>query len=279
MKTEIMKKIIGKLLLYIILITNLIFCVYPLLWMLINSFKRNNDIFNNPWSIPLKPTFEGYMQAFTQVNVGQLIFNSGFVCVIAGIACLVLSCMVAYGIQRMQWRLNKIVFMIFLAGLMVPVQSVVLPLYTTFVKIGLNDTRWGLILPYIVTSMPYSILILVGFLKTVPREMEESAAIDGCSLPRMFLQITMPLVKPAIATIAIYNFVSMFNELFLALVIEDKQALYTLPVGATMFRGLFATDYTPMFAFLTVTIAISVLVYSIFQKQIVAGLTAGAIKG
>jgi raffinose/stachyose/melibiose transport system permease protein len=89
----------------------------------------------------------------------------------------------------------------------------------------------------------------------------------------------MPLVRPAIATIVIYNFVSMFNELFLALVIEDKQSLYTLPVGATLFRGLFSTNYTPMFAFLTVTIAISVIVYSIFQKQIVAGLTAGALKG
>lgn len=273
------KRMFSISILYIILMFHMIICVYPLIWMFINSFKINSEIFRNPWNIPLHPTLEGYTKAFTQVSIGRLFYNSTFVCIVAGAVCLILSCMVAFGIQRMVWRFNKFVYIIFLTGLMIPVHSIVLPLYTTFVKIGLNNSRWGLIIPYIVTSMPYSILVIVGFLQTLPKDIEHAAAIDGCSLFRIFIQITMPLLKSAVAAIVIFNFITMWNELFLALVIISKKELFTLPVGTTLFRDLYSVNYTPMFAFLTLTIAVSISVYFIFQNQIVAGLTAGAVKG
>lgn len=278
-KYRFKRHIFSTRFLYIFLIFHLIVCVFPLVWMTMNSFKKNNEIFSNPWGLPQNFTLEGYIAAFTKGNVPLLLYNSIFVAVMAGAICIVLSLMASYAIQRMKWKLSKVVLAIFLIGLMIPVHSIVLPLYMTFTKIGLTNSRWGLILPYIVTSIPNSILIFTGFLESFPVELEEAAIIDGCSLMRIFLQIVTPLLKPAIATVLIFNFISMWNEMFLALVIMAKKELYTLPLGALRFNDLHAQNYTPMFAFLTLTIVISVTFYIVFQKWIVSGLTAGAIKG
>jgi raffinose/stachyose/melibiose transport system permease protein len=276
---QLSSKRFAIVVLYVILVLYALLCVYPLLWMMVNSFKSNQDIFNNPWGLPARIVFDGYINAFSRGNILLYLYNSVTVTVIAGIFCLILSSMAAYGIQRMKWKLSKLTFAIFLMGIMIPVHSIVIPLYISFTKIGLSNTRWGLIIPYIVTSMPFSILVLVGFLQTLPIEYEEAAFIEGCGLFKSFIKIVIPLLKPAIATVIILNFINMWNELFLALILISNKDLYTLPIGATRFRDLYSQNYTPMFAFLTLTVTISITVYLVFQKRIVAGIITGGLKG
>jgi raffinose/stachyose/melibiose transport system permease protein len=187
--------------------------------------------------------------------------------------------MAAFVIARMRWRLSGLTLGFFLIGMMIPVHATLLPLFIFFSKLSLTNNSLSLILLYIAFGLPAAILILANFFRAIPTEIEEAAAIDGCSMARIFWTITLPISKPAIFTVIIFSFVSIWNELLVALVFISDSYKMTLPVGLMNFKGQYATNYAPLLAATILVIVPSIVLYTIFNNRIIEGMTAGAIKG
>lgn len=264
---------------YFLLITFAILCLYPVLWLLINSFKSNTQLFANPWNLPGKPDLSNYINAWKIGNVGTYFINSCIVTITACAITVFLGSTTAYAISRMRWRLSKYVMGLFLIGIMIPTHSLLIPLFSMFQKVRITNTFLALILPYVGTSMPMTIFILTGFFGSLPRELEEASVIDGCSLPKLFIKVIMPISIPGVVTVAVYTFIQIWNDLLFALVFMTDNNKMTLPVGLTNFVGLHSTDYTGMIAAIVVTVVPSILVYIFMHDKIIAGMTAGAVKG
>jgi raffinose/stachyose/melibiose transport system permease protein len=179
----------------------------------------------------------------------------------------------------MKWKLSKLCMTFFMMGMMIPIHATLIPLYVMFKNLGISNSNFALVLPYATFALPSTILILTGFFSSIPRELEEAAVIDGSPIWRVFVQIVIPISTPALMTVLIFNFISTWNELLVALVFIDDEKLYTLPVGLTNFVGQYQTNYAPMLAATMLSILPAITIYSAFNSKIVAGLTAGAIKG
>lgn len=264
---------------YFILALCTVIFVFPLIWVFYNSFKTNNELFGNPWALPQNFHFENYIFAWNQARIGMFFLNSVIVCVTALCACLVLSTTVAFALTRLKWKLSGLVMSIFLIGMMIPIHSTLIPLFLTFSKVGIINSRLALIIPYTTNGMPIAIFILTGFLKSFPIEIEESAIIDGATMRQIFWKLTIPIAKPSIATVAIYNFISMWNELNYALVFLNDSSKMTLPIGLNSFKGMYSTNYVPLFAAVVITIIPSIVIFTVFNKQIIEGMVSGAVKG
>jgi len=270
---------ISKIILYLFLGIITLVYLYPLVWVLINSFKNNTELFTKPWALPAKFMWGNYIYAWNTGRIGRYMLNSFIVTTVSIIFAVLLSSMAAYGIRRMKWKLSGFVLILFLAGTMIPIHAIIIPLFINFSKLHLTNSYLSLILPYITFAFPTTIYILSGFFGTIPREVEEAAVIDGCSMWKVYLKIVMPIAKPAIITVCIFNVVFMWNELLVALIFITDMNLMTLPVGLTAFSGQYSTNYPPLLAAIFMSILPSIIVYSIFTSQIAAGMTVGAVKG
>jgi len=268
----------SGILTHVVLILLAVVFVYPIVWLLMSSLKTNTELFTSPWSFPANPQFQNYVISWT-TGIGNYIVNSVVVTSFTLVFILAFSSMAAYGVQRMKWKLSGPVMMFFLMGMMVPIHATLIPLYINFSKVGLLDSYVSLILPYVTFALPSTILILSGFFSTIPREMEEAAVIDGSSILRAFVQIILPISQPALITVMIFNFIGTWNELLVAVIFISNADRYTLPVGLKNFVGLYSTNYAPMLAATSLAVLPTIIIYSIFNTQIVAGITAGAIKG
>lgn len=275
-----MKKIrFADFILYFILMIATLIFVFPLVWVFYNSFKSNSELFANPWNLAQNFSLENYIYAWKQANIGRYFLNSVIVCGISLVLCLILSSAAGYALTRLKWKLSDTVLMIFLVGMMIPIHSTLIPLFLMFSKMGIINSHLSLIVPYTVSGMPIAIFIMTGFLKSFPAEIEESAVIDGASMLTVFFHITLPVAKPSIATVAIYTFVSMWNELNYALVFLSDQRKMTVPIGLNAFKGQYSTNYVALFAAVMITILPSLIVFSVFNKQVIEGMTSGAVKG
>lgn len=275
-----MKKIkIADLIKYLILSAATLVFVFPLVWVFYNSFKTNSELFANPWNLAQRLSLENYVYAWKQANIGRYFLNSVIVCSVSLILCLILSCAAGYALTRLKWKLSDAVMMIFLVGMMIPIHSTLIPLFLMFSRMGIINSHLSLIIPYTVSGMPIAVFIMTGFLKNFPAEIEESAVIDGASMRTVFFHITLPIARPSIATVAIYTFVSMWNELNYALVFLSDQRKMTVPIGLNAFKGQYATNYVALFAAVMITILPSLIVFSVFNRQVIEGMTSGAVKG
>lgn len=262
---------------FLILIT--ILCLYPIVWLFISSFKTNDELLARPWSLPAVPQVENYVNAWTVSGIGHSFINSLIVTAVSLALTLFVSSMASFAMTRMRWRGSKLAMGALLVGMMIPIHATLIPLFLTFTKAKLINTYTGLILPYVAFAMPVSVFILTGFLKSFPDEIEESAVIDGASMIRVFFSIVLPITRSALATIMIYNFVHMWNELVYALVFMNDRSMSTIPVSLTLFKGQDATNYVWMLAAVAISTLPSLLIYLVFNNQIIAGMTSGAIKG
>ena len=199
----------GAIAFYTILIAFSITCLYPLIWLILNSFKTNSELFNNPWGITTNPVFENYTTAWVAGKIGISFLNSAFVAVSSMLITIIIASMAAFAITRLKWKLSGVVLGFFLLGVMIPIHSTLIPLFMIFNKIKLTNSYMALILPYVAFALPASIFILTGFMSTIPRDIEEAVIIDGGSMARIFWRIIFPLSKSPIATISIFNFASM----------------------------------------------------------------------
>lgn len=275
---EKIKKIPLRLFLWIYFIIS----VYPLLYLIFYSLKDNNEIyFTNPFGFPHILRFENYIKGFKAFNVLLFFRNSVVVTSVACIFVLIFSLTFAYSVSRMNWRYAKVACTYIILGIFIPIQVIMIPLAILNRDIKLTGSYFALILPYIAFNLSFSSLIFYGFFRTIPNEIEESAFIDGAGVFRTFVQIIVPLVKPAIGTAVTFAFINIWNEYPMALVLLSNLKLRTLPVGlATSFTGAFATEWGPMGAAMVVACIPTIIIYIFLSEQVEKAMTVGsAVKG
>ncbi|GAB6100124.1 carbohydrate ABC transporter permease [Halanaerocella petrolearia] len=252
---------------------------YPLIFMIQSSFKSKMEfITESVWSLPNSLSFKNYIQA---IDSGFYIyfFNSLIVSFLA-LAFIILSAsMASYVISRIDFKINGLVFILFVAGMMIPVHVTLIPIYKLTKFLGLYDQLVGLVGPYVAFSLPISIFILTGFMQDIPKELEEAAIIDGANKFQIFTKVILPLSKPAISTVAIYNLVMLWNEFVYALILLSDPEKWTLTLGLFNFQGQYGIDIPLVMTVLTLSILPLILLYIFFQERVIKGMTAGALKG
>lgn len=254
--------------------------LYPLIWMVLFSLKSNSDIYSgNSMGLPKEYIFDNYKVALVGGKVGVYFLNSVFVTVVTIAVTSLFALMAAYVIERFTWKLSKQTLNFFLLGLMIPLQAALLPIMLILKQMHLINTYFALILPYVAFSLPMAILIFTSFLQSIPKEMEEAAVIDGCSVFQCFTLVIIPLVKPAIATVSIFIYLQSWNELMFAMTYITKQAYRTIPVGLQAMIGQYNTNWGPIGAGLVVATVPTIILYLLMSKQVQKSLMTGAVKG
>lgn len=253
--------------------------IIPLFVVLSGSFKTLSDLFKGPLALPLRPTLEPYRELVTTANIGIPFLNSTIVTVLTLVITLVLASLAAYGISRIRgWR-GWTIWGALVVGMSIPAQSSVVPLFVIFRSIGLTDSVWGLTLAEIVHSLPVAVFILGGFMRSLPAQLYEAAAIDGASSWRTYTRVAIPLSAPSLAATAIFLFVIVWNDLLYPLFLTTSPSSQTLPLALLSFQGEFNTNYPAIFAGVIVASLPVVVLYVFLQRYFVAGMTAGALKG
>lgn len=280
MKSQIVHDSIGEKLLHsVFILFCLIVTAYPLLWLFYSSLKSQTEIFENVFSLPKGLYLKNFIHIWGSSRFPRYYFNSILVSTVSVAGIITLSSMSGFVFARIQFRYREALFYVLLAGMMIPVQVTLVPNFVMLRRLNLLDSYAAMILPYIAFQVPVSVFIMRGFFQDIPLELENAARIDGCGTKRIFLSIMLPLSKPALSTIIIFNFFNVWNELIFALTFTNSQDFRTIPVGIMDFVGQFETDYGYIFAALTSASVPLLIVYFFAQKQIIKGLTAGALKG
>lgn len=256
-----------------------IYTLFPMLWLFITSLKTNKEYFDSPFSLPAIPQIQNYLNAFSQANLGRMIFNSILVAIIATFLNIFIASMASYAISRFRFRGREIIFALFSAGIMVPLNAMMVPYFTIFSKTGLLDSLTALIILYAAIGIPISTFIIRGFMDSFPGEIEEAAYMDGCGFFGRYFRIILPLTKTGMVTAATFQFITCWNEFVYANLLTSSPNTKTIQIGIRYFTNQFTTDYVSMYAAIIVAIVPSILIYALFQEQIISGLTAGAVKG
>jgi len=251
----------------------------PLLLVLLNTMRTSQEIFRDPVGLPTSLNFDSYVRAWKEASFSTYFFNSLFITVASVLLATAVSALAAYVLGRYTFTGSRFLSAFFLAGLMLPFRLAIVPLFLLLNDLGLIDSRLGLILVYAATGIPFSVFILSSFFRQLPRELSEAARIDGAGEFTIFSRVMLPLVRPALATVMIFQFVPLWNDFFFPLVLLRSTEKWTLPVGMTRFFGEFQNDWSTLFAGLVITTLPLILLFLVATKQIIAGLTAGIGKG
>lgn len=270
---------IAPLLQYLAAAAVALVVLVPLLTAAINGFKSNADLLLRPFGLPRVWVWQNYTSVLQSGSFWRMVLNSILVMAGTAVGVVVLASMAAFVFARLQFRGREWLFNFFTLGLLFPIAVAILPLYITLRQASLVDSLWGIILPQVAFGLPGNILILRGFFAGIPRELDEAAAIDGCSPAGYYWRILLPLMRPALAAVAVLTMVASWNNFFLPLLVINSEQLYTLPLGIQQFQGQFGTDWGRVLAFVTLALIPTIGFYLLAERQIVAGLTAGAVKG
>lgn len=273
------KKIVVKTLIFLFVACIIIISVGPLLWVLFSSFKSNREILTGSLGLPEQFSFKNYVDALKLAPIPQFYLNSIVVAVSATLLNIFLLSMAAYVIARFDWKGKKFFRLLFSVGLLIPGAALLQPLYQVMTTAKLHDTLIGLILVYIAFGLPTTIYVMSSYFMTIPKELEESAYLDGCGFFRTFATIVTPIAKPALGTAAVLEFLLAWNEFQFALTLTSSNSNRTLPIALYYFKSQFASNYGAMFAATILVIIPSIIVYIALQEQVVSGLSAGAVKG
>lgn len=270
--------ILLTILKWIWLIFLFLYTILPIVWIIISSFKKNHEIFANAIGLPEVWQTQNYVNALHLQGLWPAFRNTIFVAVISTGLVLIISAMAAYAL-RSKFKANKIIYFFLIVGMYVPVTAFIVPYLVIANVFNIYDTVWALITTYTGISLPISILILKSYMDTIPNEILESAYIDGSSYHRTFIKIMMPLSMPGMASVAIFQFVAVWNEFLFASILTKRETARTLQVSIRYFMGAFQTDYASMFATMAITMIPVILIFILLQERIISGLTSGAIKG
>lgn len=266
--------------LWIALVVVALIWVAPFVFIVFTSLKTKADVTGTgAFMPPAHLALENYSNAWSRGNFANAFFNSAIITVIKVPLGLALSAMAAYALAKIPLKTGKALLLLVVFGTMIPFQVMLAPLFTLVNSLGLIDTYPGVILPYIAFGVPYQVFILHGFFKGIPKELSEAALIDGASHFTIFRRIFLPVCLPVLAALLILDFVSTWNEFAMALVLLQDQHMWTLPLGLMSFQGQFSNDYGQLNAAIVMTVLPATLVYLIFQRYFVSGLTSGAVKG
>lgn len=262
----------------LLLAVNAVIMIYPLFVMVASSFKTNAEIFSSPLSLPTHFSTANLEKVWTGTNFLRYLANSVGITAASVALILLFSTLAGYAIARYRFRFSSLVLMFFLSGMTVPLKLAIIPLFIQLDTLGLVDSYLGLVLVYVAMGIPSAVFIMTGFLRTLPRELEESARMDGASELRIMWSIMLPLARPALVIVAIQNAVPIWNDFFFPLVLITSDNLKTLPQGLTVFVGEFTTDWGVLFTGLTLAALPITLLYIVLSKQFISGITQGAVK-
>ena len=261
-----------------ILIFFIIVTLFPPLWLILSSLKTNLEFETNPFGLPEKIQWSNYRNALELTGLFRFMLNSIFVSSMATALNIFVSCMAAFALARLDFRMQKLIIRAFSICILVPIISLVIPYLRIVRGIGLYDSLAGLIIVYASVNLPISVYLMHSYMRTIPIEIEEAAVIDSCSLWRRFVYIILPLSRPGIATVAMLVFLYSWNEFIYALLLTSSEKTRTIQLGIRFFSSQFFTDYTSMFAAITITIIPTIIIYLFFHEHIISGVTAGASK-
>ena len=251
----------------------------PFIFVVMTSLKSQQETFTGSvWALPERLNFENYL-AVLQGGFWVYLRNSVFVLVLSIGLILVISSMAAYAFARLKFRLNKPLFGLIVAGMIVPIHITLIPIYLLIRNVGLYDTQFALIGPYVATALPISIFILTEFMRQIPKELEEAAKLDGCGAFGIFWKVFLPLSGPGLSTVAIYNGISLWNEFIFAYLLTSNPANRTLPLAIWDFQGQYTSNIPAILSVVTLTSLPLIVAYAFGQERIVKGMMAGALKG
>ncbi len=268
----------ARIILFIVLIAYVIVIATPFGTLFINSFKSMSQIYLKPFELPKTLSFDNYTKAWEKAHMGQAYINSIIITVTSLVGILLLSSMLAYVISRYSFKFRRLLFVYILMGLALPARLAVIPIYVMLNQFGLTDTRIGLIIVYVSTGISFATFILKRFMDELPLAIEESARIDGASPWTIFWKIALPLTKPAMVVVGLVNFVSIWNDFFFPLIIITSRSKETVPLAISMFFGEYSNQWHLITAALSMSIVPIMLIFFIFSKQFIGGITQGAIK-
>ncbi len=255
--------------------------IFPFAWMIVTALKTDPEILSSPWTLPETLQWANFTRAWTQARIGRFFVNTLVVLAGSLTGTLLVSSMAAYVLARFSFPGRQLIFYGFIAGLMFPVFLALVPLYFLVNDLNMLATYQGLILVYIAYSLPFTIFFLTAFFKTLPVELGEAAILDGASQYQIFFQIMMPLAKPGLIAMGIFNFLGQWNQFLLPLVLMPDENKYLLSQGLFFLavQQGYQNDYGALFAAMVITMVPTLIVYVLFQRRLEAGLTAGALKG
>ncbi len=265
--------------LWVLLVAFAVIWIMPFVFIVFTAIKTNKEIMtSSAFSLPHSLRFENFSDAWGRGNFSTTFQNSVIISLIKVPLGLAISAMAAYALSRIRFTGSKLLMMFLLLGAMIPFQVMLAPIFTLVNGFGLIDTYAGVILPYLAFGVPYQVFILHGFFRAIPKEVSEAAYIDGASHITIFWRIFLPVSLPVLAALLILDFVATWNEFAMALVLLQDKHMWTLPLGLMSYQGQFSNDYALLNAAIVMTVFPAVLVYMIFQRYFVSGLTSGAVK-
>ena len=273
------KTLTARSFLYIFLIIFAVIIFYPIFLMFLTSLKENREIFMNPYGLPETTTLGGYIKLFRISNYGAYFRNSIIVTVGSIFIILVVSSFASYVLAEYKFFGNRFIYFYFIAGLMIPIRLGTIGILQTMIRIKLFDNIMSLIIVYVAMGIPFGVFILTNFIRFIPEELSNAARIDGCSEPKIFYKIIIPLLRPAMAIVAIINFIPIWNDFWFPLILIRSDNMKTVPLATALLFGQFETDFGLIFSALSMASLPLVIFYLILSRQFGKGLTAGAFKG
>lgn len=277
---ETKKKGPGRIALWIVLIIMAVIQIFPLIWLVDFSLASSNEMFTSGLLIiPNKIQWGNYVKAFIDGHFLLYLRNSVLINGLAVLLVILISIMAAFACKRMVWKMSGLVRTLLVLGMMIPIHATLLPNYKIYNTVGLTDTIWALLIPYVAFSLPQAMFLMTSFLESIPVELEEAAVMDGCGIYRIVFQIITPLLKSSIATVAIMTFLNNWNEFMMASTYLSSPTWKTLPFSVLEFTGQYSSNYAVQFAVMALTAAPAVIVYIFLNKHITKGVAMGAVKG
>lgn len=268
---------IGKIIIALLLFIE----IYPIFWIVISSFKSTNDFNLSPsYSLPKTLHYINYVSAWTAGKMNVFFKNSGICTIVSLFFIVILSSMVSFAVTKMRWKLKNVVLKIFLSGIMVPTAVVLIPLFSMYKSMGILNTRFCLIITYIAFGLPLSVYLLSTYLKSLPDELLEAAAIDGAGIFKIFFSIVMPLMKTGIVTVLVIQFFFRWNDLMFSMTFISKTELKTVQTGLLYFSDMYGNrDWGAIFASISISVIPTLTLYAILNKMVIEGMISGAVKG
>ncbi|MBL1054714.1 MAG: carbohydrate ABC transporter permease [Escherichia coli] len=264
---------------YLFMALCVLVALFPIVWVVLSSFKTNREILSNGLQLPSTFSFSGYKQALEMAPILKFFVNSLIVSFASTALNVFILAMAGYVFAKKKFRFKNLIFGILSLSMVIPSTALMSPVYTVITKLHLYDTKMALILVYTALSMPISLMILRSAFAAIPTELEEAAYIDGAGFFRTFWQVMMPCAKGGLASAAVLAFLESWNEFTFALLLTSSTSTRTLPLSLSYFTSQFSFNYTAMFAAITIAVLPSIIVFSIFQEQVCSSLTAGSVKG
>jgi raffinose/stachyose/melibiose transport system permease protein len=263
---------------YCIMLAFTVLTIGPLLWLLYSSFKPHNDIIRHIFSLPQTLHYENYLEAWRRANLGILLMNSIIYSTVGTALTTLLALAAGYGFAKFGYKISGFFYFFFIMGLLITVHSVLVPLFVMETRLHIDDTRLGVILPYIAFGLPFAVYLATSYIRGMPDSLEEAAVIDGASYLQIFRQIIVPVATPVAATMLIFSFLANWNELIFVLTLTSGETLRSLPVGVLAFAAGRSRNYGLQFAVLVVATLPMILFYVFFHNQLARGFAAGALK-